>query len=523
MNKPNAPITTTTNKLIKNEAKSSNKINPKGSLSSVQDGNVEINGLNRHSATNSENDSCRLARSSTSLQEEEEEVNADEEVIDDGKYVDTSSGGSENTTAMEAKQTDMESADQHHKIIESLKQKQSMSANKKFQRLFGHKIKDSNERLISVFRCALLRNNRHLLLQGILYVTRKHFAFHSNIFGYQTLELEKWSDIKEIKKENIALLFPTAISFTTHSDKKYFFASFLYRNQAFKILTKIWHHHNQDPDAMEEKIDHGHDLKAQQNGVEIDQNNNHISCHGNKNPSSTDLVSSDIRTTSNAGGVESQSRASSTSMSSMSSSSPESTELFVDSYQVDDEDAFHSEDDSSDMNSKTSSQNIGIMPQSPTEYPIKRSSSSSSSASLASKITSSMANLAQSLVYFFILNRVNMFFFQKIQLFIQYLFMNQSYNQSYHQRRQRSSSRETSAAANNNNNNPRNEARLNGTFLSSRYFSIKSLRIYYSELLILVTFLIVVLVLYVYIFLILIKVNTIESKLADLYEKLQSF
>lgn len=122
------------------------------------------------------------------------------------------------------------------KLVENLKIK--VSTNKKFNRLFPQL---SSERVVNAFSCALLRNNGHLLLQGQLYVTKRYFAFHSNIFGYQTTLFRKWSDVVNVEKDKIALVFPTAISIFTKTNEKYFFASFLSRNQAFRSICKLWH------------------------------------------------------------------------------------------------------------------------------------------------------------------------------------------------------------------------------------------------------------------------------------------
>ena len=124
----------------------------------------------------------------------------------------------------------------------NLKTKKKNSANKKFQRFFGSKlIGNSHEQVISIFSCALLRNHSHFLLQGHLYVTKRFYGFHSNIFGYRTALLGKWSEVTSLKKENIALFFPTAISFTTKNNEKFTFASFLSRNYAIKYFCKLWH------------------------------------------------------------------------------------------------------------------------------------------------------------------------------------------------------------------------------------------------------------------------------------------
>lgn len=84
------------------------------------------------------------------------------------------------------------------KLFKSLKLKKNLASNKKFQKLFGNKIPDSTsyqERvLIDEFSCALLRN-KSLLLHGTLYTTQKYFAFHSNIFGYETYLMKEWTEV----------------------------------------------------------------------------------------------------------------------------------------------------------------------------------------------------------------------------------------------------------------------------------------------------------------------------------------
>ena len=124
------------------------------------------------------------------------------------------------------------------KSIENTKNKKFNSANKKFNRLFPSLI--NSERVLNVFNCALLRNNGHLLLQGNLYLTKRYFAFHSNIFGYQTNLLDKWCNVVNVEKDKIALVFPTAISIFLDSNEKYFFASFISRNQAYRTICKLW-------------------------------------------------------------------------------------------------------------------------------------------------------------------------------------------------------------------------------------------------------------------------------------------
>lgn len=118
-----------------------------------------------------------------------------------------------------------------------IKNKKKISSNKKLHRLFPNLL---NERVSNAFSCALLRNNGHLLLQGTLYITKRYFAFHSNIFGFQTYLCKKWTEVIKIEKDRIALVFPTAISIFTKTNEKYFFASFLSRNEAFRSICKLW-------------------------------------------------------------------------------------------------------------------------------------------------------------------------------------------------------------------------------------------------------------------------------------------
>ncbi len=128
------------------------------------------------------------------------------------------------------------------KIFQGLKLKKHTAANKKFQKLFKAQFPNEStfidRQLINQFSCALLRN-KGLLLHGTMYTTKKYFAFHSNIFGYETHLIKRWAEVTRLKKENIALVFPTAISLVTHSEEL-FFASFMSRNQAFKAFYKLW-------------------------------------------------------------------------------------------------------------------------------------------------------------------------------------------------------------------------------------------------------------------------------------------
>lgn len=95
---------------------------------------------------------------------------------------------------------------------------------------------DKEEKLRNVFHCALQRD---VLIQGRLYLSEKHLCFYSNIFGWITnitIDLER---VIDIEKKSSAVIFPNSILVSTlHS--KYFFTSFMAREQAFFEITELW-------------------------------------------------------------------------------------------------------------------------------------------------------------------------------------------------------------------------------------------------------------------------------------------
>lgn len=105
-----------------------------------------------------------------------------------------------------------------------------------FQRQFSDKI-DSREKLIGDFVCAI---QRELLLQGRMYVSLNYISFYSNIFGYETIVNISYQDIESISKASTVKLFPNAIQIITNSGLKYFFTSFVSRERAYQLVTKLW-------------------------------------------------------------------------------------------------------------------------------------------------------------------------------------------------------------------------------------------------------------------------------------------
>jgi hypothetical protein len=97
----------------------------------------------------------------------------------------------------------------------------------------------TDEKLISSFSCAFAEN---ILLQGTLDVFGTRICFHSyfnsqTLFGNTMLNIPK-DDIIKIEKRTNAKFFDNAIAFITKNGEL-FFASFMYRDQAFNLLNKI--------------------------------------------------------------------------------------------------------------------------------------------------------------------------------------------------------------------------------------------------------------------------------------------
>ena len=90
--------------------------------------------------------------------------------------------------------------------------------------------------LIETYTCAV---NRDLLIQGRMYVSEAHLAFHSNIFGWVTSIIVPFSDIVSIEKRNTAYLIPNTICVRTlHA--RYLFSSLVSRDLTYSMLVSIW-------------------------------------------------------------------------------------------------------------------------------------------------------------------------------------------------------------------------------------------------------------------------------------------
>ncbi|KAK1261984.1 hypothetical protein QJS04_geneDACA018396 [Acorus gramineus] len=109
------------------------------------------------------------------------------------------------------------------------------------------------EFLIQDFNCALQEN---ILLQGHMYLFMHHICFYSNIFGFETKKVIHFFEVTCVRKAKTAAIFPNAIEMVA-GGKKIFFASFLSRDEAYRLIVDGWSQHNSDvkvsPDNQELK------------------------------------------------------------------------------------------------------------------------------------------------------------------------------------------------------------------------------------------------------------------------------
>ena len=106
-------------------------------------------------------------------------------------------------------------------------------SNKKFHKRF----KLSEEVVIEKFICALLLKGS-LLAQGTMYITQNYVCFYTNIFGKKRV-MVPFAEIISVRKCKILKSIPNSIEIRTLK-KKYFWASFLHRENAFQLIDTRW-------------------------------------------------------------------------------------------------------------------------------------------------------------------------------------------------------------------------------------------------------------------------------------------
>ncbi|XP_011621202.1 protein VASCULAR ASSOCIATED DEATH 1, chloroplastic isoform X2 [Amborella trichopoda] len=117
---------------------------------------------------------------------------------------------------------------------------QASSARSEEYRLLFHL--PAEEVLVQDFNCAFQEN---ILLQGHMYLFVHHVCFYSNIFGFETKRTIPFQDVSCVRKAKTAGFFPNAIEIVA-GGKKHFFASFLSRDEAYRLIVHGWSLHSDD-------------------------------------------------------------------------------------------------------------------------------------------------------------------------------------------------------------------------------------------------------------------------------------
>lgn len=104
----------------------------------------------------------------------------------------------------------------------------------------------TDEVLVQDFNCALQEN---ILLQGHLYLFTHYICFYSNIFGFETKRIIAFHEITCVRKAKMAAIFHNAIEIVT-GEKKHFFASFLSRDEAYRLIVDGWSQHGTNDQAL---------------------------------------------------------------------------------------------------------------------------------------------------------------------------------------------------------------------------------------------------------------------------------
>ncbi|XP_060218984.1 protein VASCULAR ASSOCIATED DEATH 1, chloroplastic isoform X2 [Lycium barbarum] len=94
-----------------------------------------------------------------------------------------------------------------------------------------------DEVLVQDFNCALQES---FLLQGHMYLFGHNICFYSNLFGFETKKIIPFHEITAVRRAKAAAIFPTAIEIVA-GGKKYFFTSFLSRDEAFNLISGLQH------------------------------------------------------------------------------------------------------------------------------------------------------------------------------------------------------------------------------------------------------------------------------------------
>ncbi|EOX96474.1 GRAM domain family protein, putative isoform 2 [Theobroma cacao] len=120
----------------------------------------------------------------------------------------------------------------------------------------------AEEFLVQDFNCAYQES---ILLQGHMYLFVRYLCFYSNIFGFETKKIIPFNEITSVKRAKTAGIFPNAIEIFA-GGRKYFFASFLSRDEAFKLINDGWVQHGNGAKEIRDQQEPMSESSSQENG-----------------------------------------------------------------------------------------------------------------------------------------------------------------------------------------------------------------------------------------------------------------
>ncbi|KAJ8510813.1 hypothetical protein OPV22_001247 [Ensete ventricosum] len=120
-----------------------------------------------------------------------------------------------------------------------------------------------DEVLLQDFNCAIQEN---IFLQGHMYLFTHHICFYSNIFGFETKKIILFHEITCVRKAKTVAIFPNAIEIIA-GEKKYFFGSFLSRDEAYRLIIDGWEQYGGGTKDFQDSQDSRLEASSEDNGV----------------------------------------------------------------------------------------------------------------------------------------------------------------------------------------------------------------------------------------------------------------
>ncbi|PPR92720.1 hypothetical protein GOBAR_AA27946 [Gossypium barbadense] len=146
-------------------------------------------------------------------------------------------------------------------------QSQSALRSEEYRQLFRL---PPEEFLVQDFNCAFQES---ILLQGHMYLFVHYICFYSNIFGFETKKVIAFNEITSVNRAKTAGIFPNAIEIFA-GGRRHFFASFLSRDEAFKIINDGWLQHVNGAQEITEQQESMSESSTQENGFVAIENTN---------------------------------------------------------------------------------------------------------------------------------------------------------------------------------------------------------------------------------------------------------